>query len=489
MQEITVVDEPVMFNYSGSGNAGTSCWAVQYEAEPGVRGASYWSGSTMVWVSMPKYHPIEYAYYNETARTSYMQEQRTKLTDTSQMKFGGENPTVIFAEDLSCSYNPIDRWTTVGPVFKIYHPQMKGYKFKEVYATNDTDADRNYEPTLESVSEDGTYSTWRFFFKGANDYNWSFDNQKHGSEEDPIKLNASYYGAKTVTLNANGGKIDNKTEVTYPFKYKEYSNWYWNYIDDDRFDLSKYVPVKDGDEFLGWYADKACTKLVSAADSRNMYSDFYKYLSNNNICQKDGDENCAENVDLYAGWKNAPAITGFTDVQDPSHPYYKAIYWASDNGITKGYSDGTFGIDKSCSRGEMIMFLWRFAEKPVPKTVSKSPFKDVPTNHSFYKAVLWAYQTGVTKGYSDGTFGINRNISRGECMMFLWRVKKKPAPKAVTTSPFKDVPKTHAFYNAILWGSQNGITKGYTSGARKGEFGINDNCTRGQIVTFLYRAK
>ena len=180
---------------------------------------------------------------------------------------------------------------------------------------------------------------------------------------------------------------------------------------------------------------------------------------------------------------------GFSDVQDPNHAFYKAIYWAADAGITKGYPDGTFGIDRSCTRGEMIMFLWRYAGKPAPKAVSKSPFKDVAKSHAFYKAILWASQKGITKGYPDGTFGINRNVSRGECMMFLWRLKGKPAPKAVSVSPFKDVPKNHAFYNAILWGYQKKITNGYTSGAKKGTFGINENCTRGAIVTFLYRAK
>ena len=179
----------------------------------------------------------------------------------------------------------------------------------------------------------------------------------------------------------------------------------------------------------------------------------------------------------------------FSDVQDPNHAYYKAIYWAADAGITKGYPDGTFGINKSCTRGEMIMFLWRYAGKPVPKAVSASPFKDVAKNHAFYNAILWASQTGITKGYPDGTFGIDRNVSRGECMMFLWRLKGKPAPKAVSESPFKDVPKSHAFYNAILWGYQKKITTGYTSGAKKGTFGIDENCTRGAIVTFLYRAK
>ena len=185
----------------------------------------------------------------------------------------------------------------------------------------------------------------------------------------------------------------------------------------------------------------------------------------------------------------APTQYAFSDVQNPRHAYFNAIYWAASCGITKGYPDGTFGIDRSCTRGEMMMFLWRYAGKQEPKTVSKSPFKDVPKTHTFYKAILWGSQKGITKGYSDGTFGINRNVSRGECMMFLWRLKGKPAPKTVSKSPFTDVPKNHVFYTAILWGAQKKITTGYTSGEKKGTFGIDENCTRGQIVTFLYRAK
>ena len=179
----------------------------------------------------------------------------------------------------------------------------------------------------------------------------------------------------------------------------------------------------------------------------------------------------------------------FSDVQNPGHAYYNAIYWAADAGITKGYADGTFGINRNCTRGEMMMFLWRYAGKKEPTAVSKSPFKDVPKTHTFYKAILWGSQKGITKGYPDGTFGINKNVSRGECMMFLWRLKGKPAPKAVAKAPFPDVPKSHVFYNAVLWGYQKNITTGFTSGPLAGKFGVNENCSRGQIVTFLYRAK
>ena len=180
-----------------------------------------------------------------------------------------------------------------------------------------------------------------------------------------------------------------------------------------------------------------------------------------------------------------PVPAGFTDVQDPSHPFYKAIYWAADAGITKGYPDGTFGIDRACTRSEAVMFLWRMAGKPAPVESLSSPFSDVPKSHAHYKAILWASQRGITKGYSDGTFGINRKCTRGHIMTFIWRFKGEPKPKAVTRSPFSDVPMNHAYYKAILWGSQTGVTKGFSDGT----FGINKDCTRGQIVTFLYRMK
>ena len=101
----------------------------------------------------------------------------------------------------------------------------------------------------------------------------------------------------------------------------------------------------------------------------------------------------------------ATGSTNFSDVQDPKHPYYKAICWAAETGITKGYEDGTFGIDRACTRSEVMMFLWRMAGKPLPKIVPDSPFSDVPKTHAHYWAILWASQKGITKGYSDGTFG------------------------------------------------------------------------------------
>ena len=172
----------------------------------------------------------------------------------------------------------------------------------------------------------------------------------------------------------------------------------------------------------------------------------------------------------------------FSDVLDPSHPYYQAIYWAADKGIAGGYSDGTFGIDRACTRAEAIRFLWCFAGKPEPKQTPALSFRDVPKSGAFYKPILWAYQTGIAGGYSDGTFRMNEACTRGHIMMFIWKYLRKPVPAMSSASPFCDVPKQHIYYRAILYGYQKKITKGFADGT----FGVDKNCTRGQIVKFLH---
>lgn len=129
-------------------------------------------------------------------------------------------------------------------------------------------------------------------------------------------------------------------------------------------------------------------------------------------------------------------------------------------------------------------------EMPGGKVGDTRRYSDVQDpSHSFYTAVYRATWRGITKGFPDVSFGLYAPCTRGEAVMFLWRYAGKPAPKAVSKSPFKDVPKTRAFYKAILWGAQNNITLGYTTGKKSGSFGINDTCARGAIVTFLFRAR
>jgi hypothetical protein len=101
-----------------------------------------------------------------------------------------------------------------------------------------------------------------------------------------------------------------------------------------------------------------------------------------------------------------------------------------------------------------LQFLWRIEGKPEPADTNTTTFSDVPPGHNFYKAIQWAAEQGITTGYKDGRFGVNDTCTRGQILMFLWRYAGKPDPKATAARPFSDVPKSHAFYKAILWGSQ-----------------------------------
>ena len=176
-----------------------------------------------------------------------------------------------------------------------------------------------------------------------------------------------------------------------------------------------------------------------------------------------------------------PQTGVFVDVATGS--YYKdAVDWAVENGITKGTDDIHFSPDGICTRAQAVTFLWRTAGSPKPETRAM-PFTDVPVGSYYYDAVLWAVENGITKGTSDTTFSPNMTCSRAQIVAFLWRSEKSPA--AGTTNPFADV-KSDAYYaDAVLWAVKENITKGTTSTT----FSPNADCTRAQIVTFLWRCK
>jgi hypothetical protein len=177
-------------------------------------------------------------------------------------------------------------------------------------------------------------------------------------------------------------------------------------------------------------------------------------------------------------------VTRFTDVIPNQTLHAKEVYWAAAKGITKGYT-GTnlFGVEDTCTRGEAAMFLWRLAGKPAPKSVSTPPFSDVPKSHVFYNAILWAHQKGIAKGYSNGKFDVDGKCTRGQIATFIWRYKGSPKPKS-SVSPFKDA-LTPAYKTAIIWAAEKGITKVFSDNT----FRDKQYCTRGEIVTFLYRVK
>ena len=176
-----------------------------------------------------------------------------------------------------------------------------------------------------------------------------------------------------------------------------------------------------------------------------------------------------------------PQTGVFVDVATGSY-YEDAVDWAVENGITKGTDDTHFSPDGICTRAQAVTFLWRAAGSPEPETRTM-PFTDVPAGSYYYDAVLWAVENGITEGTSDTTFSPNSTCTRAQIVAFLWRSEKSPA--AGTANPFADVKSTAYYAGAVLWAVKEDITKGTTNTT----FSPNADCTRAQIVTFLWRCK
>ena len=173
----------------------------------------------------------------------------------------------------------------------------------------------------------------------------------------------------------------------------------------------------------------------------------------------------------------------FQDVQDSQY-YNDPVLWAvgHEPQITAGTDASHFSPNETCTRGQIVTFLWRSAGCPEPES-STNPFKDVKASDYYYKAVLWAVEEGVTVGTGPDTFSPGQGCTRGQVVTFLWRAKGEPEPKT-TTNPFKDVSPSAYYYKAVLWAVENGVT----AGTDPGKFSPDATCQRGQIVTFLFRA-
>ena len=170
----------------------------------------------------------------------------------------------------------------------------------------------------------------------------------------------------------------------------------------------------------------------------------------------------------------------FTDVPNGSY-FEEAVNWAVKKGITTGISDTLFNPDGICTRAQAVTFLWRAAGSPEAKT-NTMPFTDVPTGSYYYDAVLWAVENGITIGTSETTFSPDMNCSRAQIVTFLWRSQKSPS--AGSANPFADVASSAYYADAVLWAVKEDVTKG-TSDTK---FSPDANCTRAQIVTFIWRA-
>ena len=223
-------------------------------------------------------------------------------------------------------------------------------------------------------------------------------------------------------------------------------------------DLAAYKPTRAGYTFAGWFSDKALTKAVTSVK-------------------------LTANTTVYAKWtqNGGTAQNPFVDVKEGAY-YYDAVLWAVEQKITSGTSATTFSPDASCTRAQMVTFLWRAAGSPKVEN-GKNPFTDVKADDYYYDAVLWAVEKGVTSGTSATTFSPDATVTRGQTVTFLYR--NAGSPEVSGTMPFTDVEADAYYAKAVQWAVQQKIT----TGTSETTFSPMSDCTRGQIVTFLYRAK
>ena len=223
-------------------------------------------------------------------------------------------------------------------------------------------------------------------------------------------------------------------------------------------DLAAYKPTRAGYTFAGWFSDKELTKAVTSVK-------------------------LTANTTVYAKWTQdgGTVQNPFVDVKEGAY-YYDAVLWAVDQKITSGTSATTFSPDASCTRAQMVTFLWRAAGSPKAGN-TKNPFTDVKADAYYYDAVLWAVEKGVTSGTSATTFSPDATVTRGQTVTFLYR--NAGSPDVTGTMPFTDVEADAYYAKAVLWAVQQKIT----TGTSETTFSPANDCTRGQIVTFLYRAK
>ena len=177
----------------------------------------------------------------------------------------------------------------------------------------------------------------------------------------------------------------------------------------------------------------------------------------------------------------APVVNPFKDVEKTS-PYYDAIIWAADKGITTGKTADTFGIDDGCTRAQIVTFLYRAAGSPEVKADTVNPFTDVSKDSVYYNAILWAVEKGITKGTTETTFDPNAVCTRGQIVTFLFRASGDE--KVATGTNFADVAAGSYCADAVAWAVANKVANGFADGTFRPEA----TCTRGQAVTFIYRA-
>ena len=249
--------------------------------------------------------------------------------------------------------------------------------------------------------------------------------------------------------------------------------------------MTKYYPEWSTryDAVLRSY-DSYATPATGTEYKETWSGNFSWNLNSSGLTDPDGyaDMSAAEILaDLFGDAETQPSQKGFNDVK-PGDYFHDAVNWAVEKGITTGTSATTFSPNASCTRAQIVTFLWRASGSPEPKTAS-NPFTDVAANAYYCKAVLWAVENGITTGTSATTFSPGAPCTRAQGVTFLWRANGSKAASAAAS--FTDVASDAFYAPAVAWAAEQNVTGGVGNGL----FSPDTTCTRAQIVSMLYRLR
>ncbi len=313
-------------------------------------------------------------------------------------------------------------------------------------------------------------------------------------------LNGSFGDVDTNTMDSNAmvlpvryDKLGITDEQAKNFRYKIFS--YTAALDGDfeATDWASYNPVNPdlafgADKNLNGslFVDAPETSLVAFGNSQRDTKALFLHMHNatGDLSGIHAGEDGAKAQVVGVGKTSVIKIQDarFTDVPK-DHQFYTEISWLASRGITTGYPDGSFHPNASVERGAMAAFFYRMAGSPQYTAPTTSKFKDVPTNHQFYKEISWMAEQGITTGYSDGTFRPDDAVNRDAMAAFFYRMAGSPQYTAPATSEFSDVQPGSQFYKEISWLADQGITNGWNDGTFRPVTPIE----RAAMAAFLFR--
>lgn len=334
-----------------------------------------------------------------------------------------------------------------------------------------------------SVTTSGDVNGYQWQYRKNSNYIWNNINEsaaKQATYSFTAGSTQNNYQFRCIVTDANGIRLYSAVAILTVIQASGTID-----ISDAMISFRGLDQTEYGEYWLTYDGTPKTPEVIVTLDGQVLSSNSYSVTYASNI-------NMGYAYVTVSGYGNYTGVVGssfiicYKDVPG-THNFHPGVYWATDMGIAAGYSGanyGTFGVSDAITRGQVVMFLWRAAGYPEPARHTQT-FSDVPTSHNFYKAIQWAVEQGITGGYTGaraGQFGPSDNCTRGQIVTFLWRYAGWPEPSSHAQT-FSDVPTTSNFYTSIQWASEQGITAGYSDGT----FGINKTCTRGHCVTFLYR--